>query len=166
MSLRLGAYPIALLSCLSLTVLPVSRLAARQASFAMAEAREKAIEGGKSEIDANLIADDVYSRSLARTAIIAWEGDIADSDGNVPAVTSENIDLLMAQAEPLEAFVEKYVNPYIAGMLEKNGLAPSSTGNTPTTAAPTADDALSAQASSTATVKGPPEDDPPKNAPS
>ena len=166
MSLRLGVFALALLPGIVLTVRPVSRVAAQLAALELGDTRQSAIDAGKTEAEAAILADDAYNRSLARSAITGWDGDITDGDGNAAPVTDANVDLLMGVAEINRAFVEKYVDPFLAEVLEKNASAPSSTGTTLTTAAPTADGASNDQGSDSATDPQLDPDSPPPNAPS
>ena len=69
----------------------------------------------------------VFAASLARRAIIAWEG-VGDESGNALEVTPEGIDALLSLWPIFEAFNLHYVSPGMRLDAEKNGSAPSPTG--------------------------------------
>ena len=131
MSLRLGPQWLDLMPGIKIKVTPVSRLMARRAVLAMQAASAAIIAAGGTEDDGALAADEAYNRCLAHEAITEWAGDIAGEDGEPAMVTPENIDLLMDQAEPANAFNRVYIMPHIKRALEKNASSPSSTGVTP-----------------------------------
>jgi hypothetical protein len=69
----------------------------------------------------------VFAASLARRAIIAWEG-VGDADGGVIAVSEGGIDALLSLWPIFEAFNLHYVSPGMRLDAEKNGSAPLPTG--------------------------------------
>lgn len=69
----------------------------------------------------------IFATSLARRAVVDWEG-VGDADGAVIAVTPEGIDALLSLWPIFEAFNLHYVSRGMLLDAEKNGSAPSPTG--------------------------------------
>ena len=69
----------------------------------------------------------VFAASLARRAIVDWEG-VGDEDGTVITVSPEGIDALLSLWPIFEAFNLLYVSRGMLLDAEKNGSAPSPTG--------------------------------------
>ena len=69
----------------------------------------------------------VFAASLARRAIIAWEG-VGDADGKVLEISPDGIDALLSLWPIFEAFNLHYVSPGMLLDAEKNGSAPLPTG--------------------------------------
>ena len=69
----------------------------------------------------------VFAGSLARRAIVDWEG-VGDAEGNALEVTPEGIDALLSLWPIFEAFNLLSVSRGMLLDAEKNGSAPSPTG--------------------------------------
>lgn len=95
--------------------------------------------------------DIAYVKSMARSAIIGWDG-LGDADGKAVPVTPEGVDALMDIYEMYHSFQAKYVAPALVAVAEGNGSTPSPSGTSATattTAAPAKPRAPRARASST-----------------
>ena len=70
----------------------------------------------------------VMAKSVARRAVLDWEG-VGDDAGNAVPVTPEGIDALLDIWPVFEAFQTQYVARGLLLDAEKNASAPSPTGN-------------------------------------
>lgn len=60
-----------------------------------------------------------FTRSLARSGIVEWDG-VGDADGNVVDPSSDNIDALLEVWRAFDAIDRLYVTPALIGVQEKN----------------------------------------------
>lgn len=105
-----------LLPGVRLTVRPVSVAAMLIARAAAADVLRSAGE----EKDTAIVAGEAFARTLARFAIMGWEG-VGDKDGQPVEPTLERIDQFMDCWPAFDAFDRLYVGPALARFDEKNG---------------------------------------------
>ena len=72
-------------------------------------------------------AGDALSRELIRRGILEWAG-VGDRDGEPLEVTSESIEMFLADPTALQATNRIYVMPWVRRDLEGNGYAGSPSG--------------------------------------
>jgi hypothetical protein len=105
-----------------LDLLPGVRIQFRPVSvaamlLARAAAGEVLRSGGE---DATTKAGEAFTKSLARSGIIAWEG-IGDAGGQPVEPTPERVDQLLELWLAFDAIDRLYVGPAIVQEAEKNG---------------------------------------------
>lgn len=96
-------------------VRPVSVSAMLLARAAAGEALKNAAE----QEDATVKAGEAFTRSLARSGIVAWEG-IGDADGVPVEPSPERIDQLLDHWPAFDAIDRFYVAPALTQDAEKN----------------------------------------------
>jgi hypothetical protein len=107
-----------------LDLLPGVRVQVRPVSVAaMLLARAAAAEVLKEKGDGNaatIAAGEAFTRSLAGSGILAWDG-VGDAEGAVVEPSPERIDQLLDHWPAFDAFDRLYVGPALVQDAEKNG---------------------------------------------
>jgi hypothetical protein len=106
-----------------LDLLPGVRVQVRPVSvaamlLARAAAAEILKEKGEAP-DATITAGEAFTRALARSGIVGWEG-IGDAEGQPVEPTPERIDQLLEHWPAFDAIDRLYVGPAIVQDAEKN----------------------------------------------
>lgn len=87
---------------------------------AIIAARQAAADAIKTHGEDSAFGIAAFTRSLARSGIVAWEG-IGDADGKPVDPLPGNIDALLEVLPAFDAIDRLYVMPALIGSQEKNG---------------------------------------------
>lgn len=87
---------------------------------AIIAARQAAADAIKANGEDAAFGIAAFTRSLARSGIVAWEG-IGDADGKPVDPSPDNIEALLEVLPAFDAIDRHYVVPALIGSHEKNG---------------------------------------------
>lgn len=87
---------------------------------AIIAARQAAADAIKANGEDAAFGIAAFTRSLARSGIVAWEG-IGDADGKPVDPSPDNIDALLEVLPAFDVIDRLYVVPALIGSQEKNG---------------------------------------------